>query len=180
MVISRWILSDEGVSKGKVHLCTGTEVLYRPYGPEGSRGIAPLFLDHGTRRGWGVSVTPRPLFTPRKDPVPTVQEAGWASGSVWRGAENLANTGIRSSDRPARSQSPYRLRLAAHLPNEGWRENQKTHCTFSTPLRKLCLLWDNEEKYGTARYFRQDNILWRRKDVICMPYNQGKNTDINS
>jgi len=40
-----------------------------------SRGIALLFLDHGTRRGWGVSVTPRPLFTPGKEPVPIVQEA---------------------------------------------------------------------------------------------------------
>jgi len=28
----------------------------------GSRGIALLFHDHGTRRGWGVSVTPRPLL----------------------------------------------------------------------------------------------------------------------
>jgi hypothetical protein len=27
-----------------------------------------------------VSVTPRPLFTPGKDPVPIVQEAGWAAG----------------------------------------------------------------------------------------------------
>jgi len=32
----------------------------------GSRGIILLFLDHGTRRRWGVSVTPRPLFTPGK------------------------------------------------------------------------------------------------------------------
>jgi len=56
----------------------------------GSRGIALLFHDHGTRRGWGVSVTPRPLFTPRKDPVPIVQESGWALGPVWTGAENLA------------------------------------------------------------------------------------------
>ena len=30
-----------------------------------------------------------------KDPVPIVQEAGWAPGPVWR-AENLAPTGIRS------------------------------------------------------------------------------------
>ena len=43
----------------------------------GSRGIALPFLDHGTRRGRGVSVTPRPLFSPGKDPVPIVQEAGW-------------------------------------------------------------------------------------------------------
>jgi len=34
----------------------------------GSRGIALPFLDHGTRRGWGVSVTPRPLFTPGERP----------------------------------------------------------------------------------------------------------------
>ena len=27
---------------------------------------------------------------PEKDPVPIVQEAGWASGPVWTGAENLA------------------------------------------------------------------------------------------
>ena len=33
---------------------------------------------------------PQPLFTPRKDPVPIVQEAGWAPGLVWTGAENLA------------------------------------------------------------------------------------------
>ena len=55
--------------------------------------------------GWS---TPRPgRFTPWKDPVPIVQEAGWAPGSVWTGAENLAPTGIRSPDRPARSESLY-------------------------------------------------------------------------
>ena len=65
-------------------LCTGCTA------HRGSRGIALLFHDHGTRKGWGVSVTPRPLFTPGKDPVPIVQEAGWAPGPVWTGAENLA------------------------------------------------------------------------------------------
>jgi len=44
-----------------------------------------------------------PLFTPRKDPVPIVQEVGWIPGSVWTEAENLAPTGIRSPDRTARS-----------------------------------------------------------------------------
>jgi len=80
-----------------------------------SRGIAVLFLDHGTRRGWGVSVTPWPLFTPGKDPVPIVEEAGWAQGPVWTGVENLAPTRIRSSDHPARSQSLYRLSYPAHI-----------------------------------------------------------------
>ena len=80
----------------------------------GSTGIALLFLNHGTRRERGVSVTPRPLFTPGKDPVPIGQEAGWAPGPVWIGAKNLASTGIRSPDRPARSQSLHRLRYSAH------------------------------------------------------------------
>src|SRR5215469_12315361 len=53
-------------------------------------------------------------FTPGKDPVPIVQEAGWASGPVWTGVENLAPTGIRSPDRPARRQSLYRLSYRAH------------------------------------------------------------------
>jgi hypothetical protein len=91
-----------------LRLCTGRRA------HRGSRGIALPFHDHGTRRGWGVSVTPRPLFTPGKDPVPIVQEAGWAPGPVWTGAENLASTGIRTPNRPARSQSLYRQRYPAH------------------------------------------------------------------
>jgi hypothetical protein len=49
-------------------------------------------------------------FTPGKDSVPIVQEAGWAPGLVWIGAKNLAPTGIRFPDLPARSESLYRLR----------------------------------------------------------------------
>ena len=30
-------------------------------------------------------------FTPAKDQVPIVQEAGWAQGPVWIGAEKLAS-----------------------------------------------------------------------------------------
>jgi hypothetical protein len=33
-------------------------------------------------------------FTPGKDPVPIVQEAGWAPGLIWTCAKNLAPTGI--------------------------------------------------------------------------------------
>jgi len=37
--------------------------------------------------GWS---TPRPgRVTPTKDPVPVVQEAGWAPEPVWTDAENL-------------------------------------------------------------------------------------------
>ena len=58
----------------------------------------------------GGGSAPRPgRFTPGKDTVPIAQEAGWAPGLVWTGAENLAPNRIRSPDRPARSESLYRL-----------------------------------------------------------------------
>ena len=60
-----------------------------------------------------VSSRPRPYFTPGKDPVPIVQEAGWATGPVWTGGKSRP-TGIRSPDRPARSKSLYRLSYPAH------------------------------------------------------------------
>ena len=53
-------------------------------------------------------------FTTGKDPVPIVQEAGWAPGPVWMGGKSRP-TGIRSLDRPARSQSLYRLSYPAHI-----------------------------------------------------------------
>ena len=46
---------------------------------------------------------------PGNDPVPLVYEAEWAPGPVWTGVENLAQTGSRSPDCPARSESLYRL-----------------------------------------------------------------------
>jgi len=59
---------------------------------------------------------PRPgRFTPEKNPVRIVQEAGWASGPVWTRVENLASTGIRSPDRPSRSESLYRLSYPGSL-----------------------------------------------------------------
>jgi len=52
------------------------------------RGIALLFHDHGSRRGWVVSSTSRPHFTPRKDPVLILHEAGWAPGPVRMGGKS--------------------------------------------------------------------------------------------
>jgi hypothetical protein len=78
------------------------------------RGIALLFHDHSTRSRWVVSSTPRPHFTPGKEPVPIVQEAGWAPGPVWMGGKSRPH---RDSipDRPARSQSLYRMSYPAHI-----------------------------------------------------------------
>ena len=67
------------------------------------RGIALLFHGSGTRRGSVVSSTPRPHFTPGKDPVPILQEAGWAPGPVWAGGKSRFHQDS-IPDRPARSQ----------------------------------------------------------------------------
>ena len=67
------------------------------------RGIALLFHDRGTRRGWMVSSMPWPHFTPGKDPVPILQEAGWAPGLVWTGAKSRPHWNS-ILDRPAHSQ----------------------------------------------------------------------------
>ena len=60
-------------------------------------------------------------FNPRKYGIPIVQEAGSAPGPAWTGAENLAPppTGTRSPDRPARSESLYRLSYRVHT-NPNW------------------------------------------------------------
>jgi hypothetical protein len=103
---SKYICSRKH-NKGNVYPITGLVTL------NGSRGIALPILNLGTRRGgWSA---PRPgHFTAEKDPVPSVQEAGWAPGPVWTWAKNHAPTGIRSSDGPARSQPLCRLSYRAH------------------------------------------------------------------
>jgi len=78
------------------------------------RGIALFLHDCGTRRGWVVSSTPRPHFTPGKDPVPILQEAGWARGPVWTGGKSRPHTDS-IPDRPDRTQSLYRLSYPVHL-----------------------------------------------------------------
>jgi hypothetical protein len=64
------------------------------------------------------SRTPRPLYPREGDPVPLLLEAGWAPGPVWTAAENLTPNGIRSPDRPARSESLYRLRYPGPYVHE--------------------------------------------------------------
>ena len=86
--------------------------LYRPSVAQSmGRVIALLFHDRGTRRWWVVNSTPRLHFTPGKNTVPIVQEAGWAPGPVWTGRKSRPH---QDPNRPARSQSLCRLTYPAH------------------------------------------------------------------
>jgi hypothetical protein len=64
-----------------LRLCTGCTT------HRGSKGIVLLFRDHGTRREWGVSVTPRPLFTLGKTQYPLYRRLGGPQGQsaqMWK------------------------------------------------------------------------------------------------
>ena len=101
------------------------------------RGIALLFQEHGTRRGWVVCSTPRLYLTPGKDLVPILQEDGWATGPVWKDGKSRP-TGIRSPDRPARSS----VAILTELPGpynftctggkHKWKEVNEKECVFGT------------------------------------------------
>jgi len=77
-----WVAIEIGASVDAAEV----KVKFSPYKPgvaqRVGRVIALDFHDCGTRRGWVVSSTTRPHFTPGKDPVPILQEAGWAPGPV--------------------------------------------------------------------------------------------------
>jgi len=78
-----------------------------------SRGIAIRFPGPSVLDGGGCQPHAPAASTHRKDPVPIVQEAGWAPGPIWTGGKSRPH---RDSipDRPARSQSLYRLSYPAH------------------------------------------------------------------
>ena len=104
------------------------------------RGLALLYHDLGTRSGWVVSSTSRPHFTHGKVLVPILQEAGWAPGSVWTGGKTRPH---RDSipDRPACSQSVYRLSYPAHVHT-----HTHTHTYIHTHVYK------EDNKHPSALY----------------------------
>ena len=113
------------------------------------RGIALLFHDRGTSRGWVVSSTPRPHFAPGKDPAPIFQEAGWAPEPVWTGGKSRPH---RDSipDRPARSQSLYRLSYPAHVLSMYCWLMPACKWWQSTDRHKSCW-WQSCEEYRSQR-----------------------------
>ena len=67
--------------------------------------------------GWS-KPRPLPLYLREREPVPIAKEVGWAPGPVWTCAESVAPIGILSPDRPARSESLYRLSYPGPLAEQ--------------------------------------------------------------
>jgi hypothetical protein len=69
----------------------------------------------GARWGWVVSTMPRRLFCRKREAVPIVRKAGWASGPVLAGRENYVPSGVLIPDRPAPSVLLYGLRYPSRM-----------------------------------------------------------------
>ena len=97
-----------------------------------------------------VSSTVRPHFTPGKDPVPIVQEAGWAPGQVWTGGKSRPH---RDSipDRPACSS----VAIPTELPGPYTHTHTHTHTYIYIYIYILELT-------------RNANILRRKKGHFCL------------
>jgi len=117
------------------------------------RGIALLFHDRGTRRRWVISGTPRPHFTPGKDPVPILQEAGWAPGPVWTGGKSRPN---RDSipDRPDLSSVP----ILTELPGPHYFKYLcKIWMRLDADVMRQGLGWEAKSSSASQEIIR---ILW--------------------
>jgi hypothetical protein len=83
---------------------------------------------------WMVNATTRRLY-PRERPGTHCIGGSMGSRAAWTGAENLASTGIRSPDRPVRSESLYRLIYPGSMILTGQnRSIRKKPCPSGIPV----------------------------------------------
>ena len=92
---------------GKGHPITGHE------GSEGEYWYTSTLSLNSAVDGVGQRHTLAAL-PPGKTPGTHCTGSWWAPGPAWTAEEVLATTGIRSSGRPARSESLYRLTILVH------------------------------------------------------------------
>ena len=79
--------------------------LYRLLRPLGRyRYSSTQFKTSALKIGVGGQHHAPAALPPGKDPAPIVQEAGWAPGPVWTGAENLAFTSESPDFQPVASR----------------------------------------------------------------------------
>ena len=100
-------------NKNKGRPITGHE------GPEGEQMYSSILpstsaLDGGV----GGQLHAPGRFTPGKDPVPIYRRLGGPQGRSVRVRKISPSTGIRSADRPARSESLYRLSYRGPVTNK--------------------------------------------------------------
>ena len=131
------------------------------------RGIDLLFHDRGTRRGWVVSSTPRPKFTPGKDPVPIYRRLGGPQG--WSGrAEILVPTGIRSRTvQPVVSHyADWATRLTTEVHIFGINVNINLKLTFIEPCIVIYFYSKTNEMHQFSNLFHFRITLYMFRTVL--------------
>ena len=78
-----YCLQHSKLGQSYVHPATRHEVTAGKY-----RYSSTLYLTSALDGGGAFNATPRPLYSREREPVPIVQEVGWAPEPVWTGAEN--------------------------------------------------------------------------------------------
>ena len=95
-----------------------------------------------------VSSTPRPHFTPGKEPVLILQESGWAPGPVWKGGKSRPHRDS-ISDRPARSS----VSIPTELPGPQGNRDGHGKCVA-----------EEKEKTGNRKYKGEAEERDRREE----------------
>ena len=102
----------QGTWYGVINTCCAALPVWSRYRPgvaqRVGRSIALLFHNRSTRRGWGVSSIPWPLFTPQERPG-THFTGGWVGPRAGLDGGKSHPHWNSILDHPARSQSLYRL-----------------------------------------------------------------------
>jgi hypothetical protein len=83
------------MSNGPSSVTSATYCASHQHTPHLPQNVLPVTGHEGAKWRWAGNGMPWLLFSWERDPVPTVQEAGWASEPVWMGTQNLVPTGVQ-------------------------------------------------------------------------------------
>jgi hypothetical protein len=89
------------------------------------------------------------LYAPGKDPVPIVQEAGWAPWQVWMGVESLTSA--------PPGFDPWTVQLvASHYTN------------YAIPAHTFCYMWRNiVRRYRVCLVQHFKGVMWYKVNCWC-------------
>jgi len=92
---------------------------------------------------------PARTLPPGKDPVPILQEAGWAPGPVWTGGKSRRHRDT-IPDRPTRSQSLYQLSYLHYMKSPNIMLRPRRECQKSPP--KIFIYVPTDKVLAACRY----------------------------
>ena len=178
-------------SKGKVHPCTGTEALYRLYGPQGEQRYTQLysFMTMALEGSEGSALRPGCSLPPKNTRYLLYRRLGGPQDRSGQVRKISPPTGIRSLDCPVRSQSLYRLRNPAHIQKKQSQVNIKvqvsscglpydTNCKYPCKGLLIWVLNDKIQVCVTGRIFYSlignqvgvcSKVQRKRKQIVVRP-----------